>query len=69
MDHIRCPECGNEWHPSEEGGELYEDGEHDVVCAKCSCRFIVETELSWNWESYQLKFGKQPTPTEGDKGT
>ena len=67
MQNIKCPECGNEWYAWEEGGELYEEGEHDVACTKCSCWFIVETELSWNWESYPMKMAAPPTTTEGDR--
>lgn len=53
-DYIICPYCG--YASSDEYGyvdfpEMYEDGEHEVECGECGKTFILETNVSYSWET------------------
>jgi len=50
--YIRCPRCKNTFEPIEFlDFDIYEDGEHDLDCPRCKHFFIVETTVSYSYES------------------
>lgn len=56
-DYVVCPYCGNAI--SDEGlidyPELYEDGEHELLCGKCGKTFEVDTMVSYSWETLKME--------------
>lgn len=56
-DYVVCPYCGNAM--SDEAlidyPELYEDGEHELLCAECGKTFEVDTMVSYNWETHKME--------------
>lgn len=49
-DGYICPYCG-EFTPVEDNYELYNDGDHTVYCSHCDKSFIVNTYVSYSFES------------------
>ena len=56
-DYVVCPYCGNAI--SDEGlidyPELYEDGEHELLCDQCGKTFEVDTMVSYSWETHKIE--------------
>lgn len=49
---IRCPKCNELFEPVVfRDFDIYEEGEHDLDCPKCKYFFIVETTVTYTFES------------------
>jgi len=49
---IRCPKCHSVFEPlTFSEFDIYEEGDHDVDCPKCNYFFIVETVVTYSFES------------------
>lgn len=50
---IRCPKClfivrdNDIW----ELDNIYEEGEHDIMCSSCDCTYTISTHVSHTWTS------------------
>mgnify|MGYP001851664449 CR=1 FL=1 len=56
-DYIVCPYCGNAIDAEDlvDYPELYEDGEHELLCEECSKTFKVDTMVSYEWETHRME--------------
>jgi len=53
--YIRCPKCTTSYLPDAfKEYSIFEEGEHDVDCPKCNYFFIIETKISYSFESPAL---------------
>lgn len=53
-DFVICPYCGNALETCygyEEFPEIYEDGDHEIECPECEKTFILETTISYYYET------------------
>ena len=53
-DFVICPHCGYAIPadlPYEDFPELYEDGSHEIDCPECEKQFILETNVSYSYET------------------
>ena len=51
-DFIRCPRCGSlEDVQYSEQYELYEDGEHSVMCDECDFEYEISTYVKYTFKS------------------
>nr|DAV58121.1 MAG TPA: zinc-ribbon domain protein [Caudoviricetes sp.] len=53
-DYIICPYCGNALDTKygyEDFPELYEEGDHELECDECGKTFILETMVSYSYET------------------
>lgn len=53
-DYVICPYCGealetNVGYP--DFPEIYEDGDHELECPECGKTFILNTIVSYSWET------------------
>lgn len=52
---IRCPKCNEVFEPiAFIDFDIYEEGEHDLDCPKCKHFFIIETTVTYTFESPAL---------------
>ena len=52
--YIICPYCGyamDTCYGYEDFPELYEEGEHEIECPECEKTYIMETNISYNYET------------------
>lgn len=55
-DYVICPYCGNALETCvgyEDFPELYEDGEHTITCSECGKDFVLETSISYFYETHK----------------
>jgi DNA-directed RNA polymerase subunit RPC12/RpoP len=53
--YIRCPKCKTSYLPDAfREYSVFEEGEHDIDCPKCGYFFIIETTISYSFESPAL---------------
>lgn len=53
-DYVVCPYCGHAMdtcYGYEDFPELYEEGEHEIECGECEKTFILETMVSYSYET------------------
>ena len=53
-EFVICPYCGYAIPTDlgyEDFPELYEDGGHDIDCPECEKSFVLETSVSYSWET------------------
>ncbi len=53
-DFVICPHCGYAIPTDlsyEDFPEIYEDGGHEITCPECDKDFILETSVSYSWET------------------
>lgn len=53
-EYVICPHCGEVMPtnlPYEDFPEIYEDGEHKLICEECGKEFILSTMVSYSWET------------------
>lgn len=53
-NYIICPYCGNALdieYGYEDFPELYEEGDHELECSECGKTFIMETMVSYYYET------------------
>ena len=53
-DFVICPYCGYAIPTDfgyEDFPEIYEDGDHDLECPECEKTFVLETSVSYSWET------------------
>ncbi len=53
-DYVICPYCGEALKTDlgyEDFPEIYEDGEHELDCPECGRIFILNTCVSYSWET------------------
>jgi hypothetical protein len=57
-DYVICPHCGYA-HDTNLGyadfPEIYEDGDHDMTCVNCGKSFVLETMISYSWETKKVE--------------
>lgn len=56
-NYIICPYCGNALDTKygyEDFPELYEEGDHELECSECGKTFIMETMVSYSYETRKL---------------
>jgi hypothetical protein len=72
VDHsnrLRCPKCRHDWAvETEDTGELYGEGSHDVCCPVCGHEFGVVTTVSYSWESPGMVEREGEVNAEGQRG-
>lgn len=52
--YIICPYCGyamDTCYGYEDFPELYEEGEHEIECPECEKTYIMETNISYDYET------------------
>lgn len=56
-DYVVCPYCGNAISDEDliDYPELYEDGEHELLCDECGKTFEVDTMVSYSWETQKME--------------
>ncbi len=57
-DYVVCPYCGNGMETDlgyEDFPEIYEEGDHEIECPECENTFILNTSVSYSWETEKLK--------------
>lgn len=56
-DYIVCPYCGNAIGEEDliDYPELYEDGEHELLCEECGKKFKVDTMVIHDWETHRME--------------
>ena len=57
-DYVVCPYCGHAMdtcYGYEDFPELYEEGEHEIECGECEKTFILETMVSYSYETRRAK--------------
>lgn len=61
-DYVICPYCGcateADW-PYEDFPELFIDGSHEIDCPECEKTFILETTISYSYETRKAKWEEQ----------
>lgn len=53
-DYVICPYCGEALETNlgyEDFPEIYEEGEHELECPECEKKFILNTYISYSWET------------------
>lgn len=53
-DFVICPYCGYAIptdYGYEDFPEAYEDGDHEIDCPECKKTFVLETAVSYSWET------------------
>lgn len=62
-EYIRCPKCKARQtiDYDSHGSEVYQEGDHEVMCNQCDYRFTIETTVSYSFESPALL-----DPSEGE---
>lgn len=53
-DYVICPHCGYAIPTDfgyEDFPEAYEDGDHEITCPECDKNFILETSVSYSYET------------------
>lgn len=49
---IRCPKCRHVMDdPYEIGADIYQEGQHDIMCNSCDHEFEIETHVEFSWTS------------------
>ncbi len=57
-DYVVCPYCGHAMdtcYGYEDFPEIYEEGEHEIECGECEKTFILETMVSYSYETRRTK--------------
>lgn len=57
-DYVICPYCGTGIETNygyEDFPELYEEGEHEIDCPECEKTFIMETSISYYYETRKVE--------------
>lgn len=55
-DYVICPYCGEAMdtcYGYEDFPELYEEGDHLVTCPNCDKEFVLETSISYYYETHK----------------
>jgi uncharacterized Zn-finger protein len=55
-DYVICPYCGeamDNCYGYEDFPELYEEGDHLVTCPNCDKEFVLETSISYYYETHK----------------
>lgn len=53
-EFVICPHCGYAIPTDlgyEDFPEIYEDGDHEIDCPECEKTFVLETAVSYSWET------------------
>ena len=61
IDYVICPYCGyahETCYGYEDFPELYEEGDHEIKCGECDKTFVMETTVSYSWETRRTDSGK-----------
>lgn len=59
-DYVICPYCGAAMETNlgyEDFPEIYEEGDHELECEECEKTFILNTHVSYSWETEKKKDG------------
>ncbi len=55
-DYVICPYCGEgleTCYGYEDFPEIYEEGEHTITCPECDKDFVLETSVSYYYETHK----------------
>lgn len=53
----RCPHCAHLFMVQCDDGEVYSDGEHELMCPECDADFTITTTVSYSFSSPALGAG------------
>lgn len=56
-DYVICPYCGYAMDTDlsyQDFREIYEEGSHKIQCPDCERHFVLETSVSYSWETEKL---------------
>lgn len=57
-DYVICPYCGDATETCygyEDFPELYEEGEHSITCEECGRSFVLQTTVSYFYETKRVE--------------
>ena len=60
-DYVICPYCGYAYETCygyEDFPELYDEDDHEIECYECGKTFVLETTVSYSWETRRIDNGK-----------
>lgn len=52
-DDVFCPWCG-EIYSTDDDYDLYEEGEHELVCGECGKPFMADVTISYSYSTKKL---------------
>lgn len=66
-EYVICPYCGNPMETNfgyEDFPEIYEEDDHEIECPECEKLFILNTHVSYSWDTKKLKSEDEENETD-----